>query len=79
LLNGDTAFAGKDLDFDCAWISREIDASAFTDLQASVNLAEAGNWENTDFIRFEAVVDGATVELFNVVNDFTSLSVGPES
>ena len=77
LLNGDSAFAGKDLDFDCTWISREIDASAFTDLQASVNLAEAGNWENTDFIRFEAVVDGATVELFSVVNDFTSISVGP--
>ena len=79
LLNGDTAFAGKDLDFDCTWISREIDASAFTDLQASVNLAEAGNWENTDFIRFEAVVDGAALELFSVINDFTSLSVGPVS
>ena len=79
LLNGDTAFAGKDLDFDCTWISREIDASAFTDLQASVNLAEAGNWENTDFIRFEAVVDGAALELFNVINDFGTLSVGPVS
>ncbi len=76
-LNGDTAFAGKDLDFDCTWTSRAINVSGFTDLQASVNLSETGNWENADFIRFEAIVDGTTQELFSVSNDFGSLQVSP--
>lgn len=76
-LNGDTAFVGKDLDFDCTWTTREIDVSGYTDLQAYIDLAEAGNWENSDFIRFEAIVDGTTEQLFSVVNDFGSLQLGP--
>ena len=77
VLNGDTVFAGKDLDFDCTWTTRAIDVSGFTDLQVSLNVSEAGNWEDTDFFRLEAIVDGAGVEIFNVINDFGSITVGP--
>ena len=77
--NGDTVFAGKDLDFDCTWTTRGIDVAGFTDLEVSLNVSEVGNWENTDFFRLEAIVDGATVELFNVINDFGSITVGPLS
>ncbi len=78
-LNGDTAFAGKDLDFDCTWTSREIDASGFTDMQASINVAETGNWEGTDFIRFEAIINGNTQVLATFSNDFSSAQVAPVS
>ena len=77
--NGDTMFAGKDLDFDCTWTSRVIDASGFTDLQASVNLRERGRWEGTDYVRFEALLDGETVVLTSISDDFGTTTINPVS
>ena len=73
-LNGDTVFAGKDLDFECTWTSRIIDVSGFTGLEASVIVFESGNAEPADFIRFEAIVDGVTQVLATYSDDFTSVN-----
>lgn len=78
-LSGDTAFAGKDLDFDCTWTSREIDVTGYTDLQASIIVSESGNWEAADFIRFEAIINGTTQVLANFSDDFGSASLSPVS
>ena len=41
-LNGDTVFAGKDLDFECTWTTRIIYVSGFTGLEASVIVFKSG-------------------------------------
>ncbi len=74
VLNGDTVFSGKDLDFECTWTSRIIDVSGFTGLQASFFAVESGNAEASDFIRFEAIVDGAAQVLATYSNDFNQLN-----
>lgn len=76
-LAGDTAFAGTDLDFECTWTSRAIDVSGHTSLQASILVSESGNMESTDFVRFEAIVDGATQVLATLNDDFGTVDVAP--
>ena len=48
-------------------------------MQASINVAETGNWEGTDFIRFEAIINGNTQVLATFSNDFSSAQVAPVS
>lgn len=56
-----------------------INASGFTDLQASVNFTERGRWEGTDYVRFEAILDGEIVVLASIQDDFGSISIDPVS
>ena len=60
VLSGDTIFEGRDTDFDCVWTSREIDVSGYSELEVSAAFSEVGGLENSDFIRFEYILDGQT-------------------
>ena len=75
VLSGDTIFEGRDTDANCTWTSREIDVSGFSELEVSAAFSEAGGLENSDFIRFEAIIDGQTTILFNQANDFTTANL----
>ena len=71
--NGSTnVFTVRDGDFDCTWLSREIDISTSTGVLLSLYIEESGNLENADFIRCDIIVDGVETQVFNVFNDFTA-------
>jgi len=73
--DGDTLFRGRDTDTDCTWISREIDISTFTELKVSAELSEIGGLENADFITVEAIIDGQTNQVINLINDFGTVLI----
>ncbi len=79
VLSGDTIFEGRDTDADCIWTSREIDVSGHTELEVSAEFSEVGGLENSDFIRFEAIMDGQTTTLYSQANDFNSASLNQVS
>ena len=75
VLSGDTIFEGRDTDFDCVWTSREIDVSGYSELEVSAAFSETGSLENADFIRIEYILDGQTVVLSSLQNDFTTANL----
>ena len=79
-------FEGRDLDGAAMWLSEAIDISSFSDVSLSVNAAENGNHEGTDFLDVAYAIDGGafvTVENWQgkgsasntLIDDFTSETV----
>ena len=60
VLSGDTIFEGRDTDFDCVLNLAEIDVSGHSELEVSAAFSEVGALENSDFIRFQYILDGQT-------------------
>ncbi len=79
-------FEGRDLDGTAIWQSEAIDISSFSDINLSVNAAENGSHEGTDFLDVAYAIDGSafiTIENWQgkgsasntLVDDFTSETV----
>lgn len=69
-------FEARDLAGECVWMSKVVDISGYTTVDASVELAEEGELDGTEYIRVYYKLDGGSEALFtqngDMTDDFTS-------
>ncbi|MCH1576146.1 MAG: hypothetical protein L7S67_07710, partial [Flavobacteriales bacterium] len=71
---GNNQWWGDDTDGAATWTSEAIDVSNYSNLSLAIFLGESGNQESQDFIRVNYVLDGSTVQLVQLSEDFSTSS-----
>ena len=66
---GLTFFQGSDIDGEAIWRSQVVDISGESAVQVSVEVAEFGNMEASDYLRLYYVLDGGSETIFGDLND----------
>ena len=69
---GNNQWWGDDTDGAATWTSEAIDVSNYSNLSLAIFLGESGNQESQDFIRVNYVLDGSTVQLVQLSEDFST-------
>ena len=78
-VNGSKQFAGRDLDAEFIWTSKQIDVDGYESLAFDVSLGEAGGMETSDYIKLYYLKDDDTEVLIDEFFDDYGTSSMSES